>query len=102
MRGDPAPQEYREDGATKDEQVETETMGIDVLDVQREPLGPCGFVSPADLCETGQSGPDSMPTGLRRRVVGHVVKEQRPWPDERHIAADDVPKSGEFVKTGPS
>lgn len=35
-----------------------------------------------------------------RRVVVHVMEEERPWAHKRHITPDDVPQRWQFIQAG--
>src|SRR5437773_8010301 len=87
--------EHLRDGTQHDLHVEPERPVLDVVVVEAGPVGD-GRVptQPADLRQPGE--PDGYPVAHRvvRVVGGELVHEERALrtrPDERHVAAQDVP-----------
>ena len=81
-----AARDDRGHGAQQDREVEREAPGIDVLEVERHPLGERQVVAPADLPQAGEAGahrqPPPVPAVQRRGLRQH----QRARPDQAHVA----------------
>jgi len=87
------------DGFQENLDVEPQAPVFDVLDVQpgdlveiRDP------VPPADLPKTREPGLDADPLAMPVLVLLDLVRGRGPGPDEAHLAAENVPELGEFVK----
>src|SRR5882672_1815498 len=73
----------------------------DPLQVVRELLGHRRLVAPSHLCEASQAGTHDEPLPVRRQIVrqlGEEARADRTRPDERHVAAQDVPELRDLVE----
>ena len=89
--------------AGDDDRAQVEPHGAvgDPLEVVRELLGHRRLVAAPHLREAGQPGPDDEPLPVRGQVVRELGEEPRPdraRPDERHVAAQDVPELRDLVE----
>src|SRR5690606_35931126 len=67
-------------------------------DVEAEAFVPTERVPPLDLREPGDARHPLVTPSLLRRVAAEVLRQERPRPDERHVAADDVPELRQLVE----
>src|SRR5437763_5681334 len=87
--------------AQQDLQVDERRAVLDVPEVELDPLRP-GEPRPAvDLRPARDPGPDIEPVALPLVVLVDLVTERRPWSDDRHLAADDVPELRQLVQRQP-
>ena len=84
----------------KNLQVQAKRGVIYIPDVQFEPILPRQFVPAMNLGQTRDAWADFVPSGLLRRVAFQVLDEQRPWSNETHIAAHDVPEFRQLIQAG--
>src|SRR6266550_997852 len=75
---------------------------LDVPEVELDPLGPGQPGAPVDLGPAGDPGPDVEPVALALVVLVDLVAERRPRPDDRHVAAHDVPELRQLVQRQPA
>jgi hypothetical protein len=88
-------------GCEEGAQVETDRPVGDPFEVVRQLLGHRRFVAAAHLREAGQARTDDEPLPVRRQLEGELLEEpraNRPWPDERHVAVQDVPELRQLVE----
>ena len=86
------------DRPQEDVNVIGEVDALHILSVELETLAPLEGVAPVDLREPGETGPHAMTESLAVVVVGQVLDQKRPWPDDRHVTPDDVEHLGQFVQ----
>src|SRR4051794_35407043 len=88
--------------AQQDLQVDERRPVLDVPEVELDPLGP-GELRPAvDLRPAGDARPDVEAVPLPLVVLVDLVPERRPRPDDRHVAAHDVPELRQLVQRQPT
>src|SRR5437868_10349789 len=93
--------EERARRAQQDLQVDERRAVLDVPEVELDPLRP-GEPRPAvDLRPAGDPGPDVEPVALPLVVLVDLVAKCRPRPDDRHVAANDVPELRQLVQRQP-
>src|SRR6478609_11845969 len=79
--------EYRRDGPQQDACVERERPLVDVLEVERHPVGEAQVAAAADLPESRDSlWHAEAPNEPCLAEVGEIPSRQWAWPDERHIS----------------
>jgi hypothetical protein len=84
----------------QDPDVKPQGPMLHVPDVKFEPLSEAQGVASLDNRPTRHSGAHLMTASLARTVCFEVFHQQGPWPDETHLAADDVPEFGQLVQAG--
>ena len=85
-------------GLENDLDVETEAPGVDVLEVEADPLFAGQLSSSADLpeaCDAGLHGESAtFPEVEFRDFVGQCGS----WADETHVTLEDVPQLWQFIE----
>src|SRR5437764_947204 len=82
-------------------QVEPDRAIGDPFEIVRELLGHRRLVAPSHLREARQARRHDEPLPVRRKIVCELGEEARPdraRPDERHVAAQDVPELRDLVE----
>src|SRR5438094_653777 len=88
--------------AQQDLQVDERRPVLDVPQVELDPLGP-GEPRPAvDLRPARDARPDVEPVTLPLVVLVDLITERRPRPDDRHVAAHNVPELWQLVQRQPA
>src|SRR2546423_5282663 len=88
--------------AQEDLQVEERGAVLDVPEIELDPLGPRELRAAVDLRPAGDAGSHVEPVSLPVVVLLDLVAERRPRPDDRHVAAYDVPELGQLVEREPT
>jgi hypothetical protein len=68
------------------------------LNVEIEALRPAQRIASGDLRQAGNPGTNTMTTSVMFRVQRKVLDEQRPRPNEAHVAAKHVEQLGQLVQ----
>src|SRR6516164_6139923 len=82
-------------------QIEPDGPAVNVFEIQPNPVPEIGdLVPPADLPEASETGFHAQAATVRQVVeTPDLVHGQGAWPDEAHLAAQDVKKLRQFVET---
>lgn len=88
-----------EQGHTEDFEIEPEAGVIDVPQIEFKFFFPANGIPAVDLGPPGNAGPDVVATHLFGCVEVKVFHQQRPWPDETHIAFESVSEGRQLIKT---
>src|SRR5439155_23915410 len=88
------------EGSQEDLEIKPQSDVVHVPDVALELLVPVEAVASVDLGPARQTGPHFMTACLRWVVAFEVLHQQRSWPHEAHVAAQDVVKLGQFIQAG--
>jgi hypothetical protein len=86
----------------QDQQVGLPVVVADVPEVELDPLGPRQLRAAMDLRPTGDPGLHVEAVQLLVVVLVDLVAEGRSRPDDRHVAADDVPELRQLVDAQPT
>src|ERR1700730_6582244 len=85
-----------------DLRVDERRTVFDVPEVELDPLGPGELRATVDLRPAGDSRLDVEPVSLALVVLIDLVTQGRTRPDQRHLAADDVPELRQLVEGDPA
>ncbi len=89
-----------QDGAEEDAQIHAEGDMPCIPDIHLEALFPRNSIASMGLRIAGQARADIVAMVLFRVVACEILDKQRARPDDGHVALEDVPEFGEFVKGG--
>src|SRR5258705_6432217 len=93
--------QHAEAGEHERPEIEPDRAVGDPFQIVRELLGHRGLVAAAHLREAGQTRADDETLPVRRQIVRELREEawpDRARPDERHVAAYDVPELWDLVE----
>src|SRR5580704_9061687 len=93
----------RDDDANRagdDHQVAPEAPTLDVLTVERNASGVIHVIAPAHLPGTGKTGPGAQIVLDAVAVFRDLRRNDRPWADKAHVAAEDVDELRQLVDAG--
>src|SRR5579862_7025561 len=88
------PPEERARRAQQDLQVDERRAVLDVPEIELDPLRPREARAAVDLRPAGDPGLDVEAVPLALVVLLDLVAKRRSRPDQRHVAAHDVPELG--------
>src|ERR1017187_863258 len=93
-------EQHHGDGAQENREVEPDGPGVNVLEIQADPVPKIGdFVAAADLPETGEAGLDAQAAAVREVVEAFdLVHGERARAYEAHFAAQDVEQLRQLVE----
>src|SRR3954471_4190598 len=87
--------------------IEPEASALHVHLIQPELAGARDVARRVHLGQSGQSGPDAVAHAVPGNRIElhqlpiaahlHLAGPQRPWPDEAHVAGEDIPELRQFV-----
>src|SRR5262249_54121752 len=88
--GDPLSRDRLDESGCQDFQVQCEGTVLDVPDVVAKLRFPRQHIPPVNLRPAGDARSDLVPARLLRGVTIEVLHQERPGPDETHLAAQHV------------
>jgi hypothetical protein len=71
---------------------------VDVPNIEIELLFPRERIAAVDLGPTRYTRLDLMPPPLICVVARNIFRQQRPWPNQTHVALEDVPKLWQLIQ----
>ena len=94
----PWPREHLAERPLQDPQVERQRAVLDVPEVELDPLRPRQRGAAVDLGPAGDPGLDREAAALALGVLVDLGLDRRARPDDRHVAAQDVPEVRQLVE----
>ncbi len=91
------PAEERQRGAQQDLEIQARRAVLDVPDVELDAVGPWERRATVDLRPARQPRTEVEPTTLVLVVLLDLVAQRGTWPDDAHVAAQDVPELRQLV-----
>ena len=80
--------------------IQPQAPVIHVPHVQLELLLPSEVIAAIHLRPTRDARRDFMPAELARAVSREILRKQRPWTHQRHLATEYIPQLRQFVQAG--
>ena len=90
------------EGEQQNFHIEQQTVVFNIPGIVLKPGLPGDRVTPIDLSPAGNTRPDVVPQGLTGRIQRQVFHQQRPRPDQTHIALQHVEQLRQLVEAAAS
>src|SRR5690606_7547085 len=92
-------QQHRGNGAQQDLHIEPRRPVLRIVQVEVNHLVERQVASPVHLPQPGQAGPHQEPLLLPLLILLDLARQGRAWPDEAHIAPQDIDQLRQLVET---